>query len=218
MATTATTRADRTRAKREAIVACAMRHFASNGYHGAKVEDIARELGIAKGSVFQHFSSKSGLFLEVYKRATTMLPAWLDAPKPVRDEGFFAVVTYWLARTEHLIKEDYVPNRVVLIGDFGTDLTLKREINRYLVSEDPFGTLEFVEFGIERGEVRDDVDIEMVTSMVDWLSNSLQDALVSEELDPGLFHRWRGQPERQQMRVDDFTTLLKSAIGTNHAG
>jgi AcrR family transcriptional regulator len=213
-ATTTTSRADRTRAKRDRIVACAMRHFAAHGYHGAKVEDIARELGIAKGSIFQHFTSKSGLFLEAYKRATTLLPAWLDAPEPVRDEGFFAVVTYWLARTEHLIKEDYVPNRVVLIGDFGTDLTLKREINRYLVSEDPFGTLEFVEFGIERGEVRDDVDIEMVTSMVDWLSNSLQDALVSEELDPGLFHRWRGQPERQQMRVDDFTTLLRSAIGT----
>ena len=213
-ATTTTSRADRTRAKRERIVACAMRHFAEHGYHGAKVEDVARELGIAKGSIFQHFTSKSGLFLEAYKRATALLPAWLDAPAPVRDEGFFAVVTYWLARTEHLIKEDYVPNRVVLIGDFGTDLALKREINRYLVSEDPFGTLEFVEFGIERGEVRDDVDIEMVTSMVDWLSNSLQDALVSEELDPGLFHRWRGQPERQQMRVDDFTTLLKSAIGT----
>ena len=49
--------------------------------------------------------------------------------------------------------------------------------------------------------------------MVDWLSNSLQDALVSEELDPGLFHRLRAQPERQQQRVEDFTTLLESAIG-----
>ena len=49
--------------------------------------------------------------------------------------------------------------------------------------------------------------------MVDWLAGSMQDALVTEELDPGLFHRSRSQPERQSMRVEHFTILLKSAIG-----
>lgn len=216
MATTpsTTTRADRTAAKRERIVECAMRRFAENGYHGTKVDDIARELGIAKGSIFQHFKSKAGLFFEAYKRATNLLPAWLDAPENVRDEGFFPVVRFWLERTEHLIKEDWVPNRVVLIGNYGTDLNLKRDINRFLVSEDPYGTLEFVEWGRERGEIRADVDLEMMASMVDWLSNSLQDALVNEELDPGLFHRLRSQPERLNQRVEDFTTLMASAIGT----
>ena len=61
--------------------------------------------------------------------------------------------------------------------------------------------------------MRDDVDLEMIVSMVDWLAGSLQDALVTEELDPGLFHRWRSQPERQRLRVEHFTILLKSAIG-----
>ena len=219
MATTPTlgSRSERTQAKRERIVECAMRHFAEHGYHGAKVEDIARELGIAKGSIFQHFKSKAGLFFEAYKRAATSLPAWLDVPEDVKAQGFFAVVTFWLERTEHLIKEDWVPNRVILIGNYGTDLELKRDINRFLVSEDPYGTLEFVEWGQERGEVRADVDLEMLVSMVDWLSNSLQDALVTEELDPGLFHRLRTQPERQQQRVEDFTTLLASAIGARPA-
>jgi TetR/AcrR family transcriptional regulator, transcriptional repressor of aconitase len=208
-----TPRSVRTQAKRERIVGCAMHHFAEHGYHGAKVEDIARELGIAKGSIFQHFKSKAGLFFEAYKRSVAQLPAWLDAPHGVREQGFFAVLRFWLARTEHLIKEDWVPNRVILIGNYGTELGLKREINRFLVSEDPYGTLEFVEWGQERGEVRADVDLEMLVSMVDWLSNSLQDALVSEELDPGLFHRLRSQPDRQQQRLEDFTTLLESAIG-----
>ena len=167
--TTGTPRSVRTEAKRERIVECAMRHFAEHGYHGTKVEDIARELGIAKGSIFQHFKSKSGLFFEAYKRSVAQLPAWLDAPAEVREQGFFAVVRFWLDRTEHLIKEDWVPNRVVLIGNYGTDLALKREINRYLVSEDPYGTLEFVEWGQERGEVRTDVDLEMLVS---WWTGS----------------------------------------------
>jgi hypothetical protein len=54
--------------------------------------------------------------------------------------------------------------------------------------------------------------------MLDWLSGSLQDALVTEELDPGLFHRWRHQPDRQRMRIDHFAILLESAIGAGGEG
>jgi AcrR family transcriptional regulator len=193
-----------------------MRHFAEYGYQGARIEDMAAELQIAKGSVFQHYGSKAGLFLECYKRAVSMLPAWLDAPDEVKAEGFFAVVRYWLGRTQHLVEEDWVPNRVVLVGNYGTDLELKRELNRFLVSEDPYGTLDFVEWGQQRGEVRADLDLETIVSLVDWTSFAIQDALVTEELDPGLFHRWRSQPERQRMRLDHFAVLLESAIGSDH--
>jgi AcrR family transcriptional regulator len=206
-------RSARAEAKRELIVACAMHRFAEDGYQGARIEDMAIELGIAKGSIFQHYGSKAGLFIESYRRAVMALPAWLDAPPDVLDRGFFGVVRYWLERTEHLVKEDWVPYRVVLIGNYSTDLALKREINRWLVSEDPYGTLEFVEWGQQRGEVRADLDLETIVSMVDWLSGAIQDALVTEELDPGLFHRWRNQPERQRMRVEHFAVLLESAIG-----
>jgi AcrR family transcriptional regulator len=130
-------RTARALAKRERIVGCAMRHF-EDGYPGARVEDIATELAIAKGSIFQYFGSKAGLFLEVYKHAVASLPAWLDAPQGTLDEGFFATVAFWLERTEHLVKEDWIPYRVSLIGNYGTDLELKRKINRFLVSEDPY--------------------------------------------------------------------------------
>jgi hypothetical protein len=74
-----------------------------------------------------------------------------------------------------------------------------------------------VEFGRRRGEVRGDLDLEVVVSLVDWLAGSLQDALVTEELDPGLFHRWRGQPDRQRLRVEQFVEILRSAIGDRAA-
>lgn len=210
-------RSPRAQAKRELIMECAMRHFAEQGYAGARIEAIAGELAIAKGSIFQHFGSKAGLFFEVYKRAVVSLPPWLSAPDDVRERGFFATVRYWLEQTEHLVKDDWIPYRVSLIGNYGTDLDVKREITRFLVSEDPYGTLEFIEWGQRRSEVRDDIDLETIVSMLDWLSGSLQDALVTEELDPGLFHRWRHQPDRQRMRVDHFAILLESAIGARAA-
>jgi TetR/AcrR family transcriptional regulator len=207
-------RSARTEAKRDRIVECAMRHFAEDGYQGARVEDVAGELGIAKGSIFQHFGSKAGLFFEAYKKAAFAQPSWLEAPKAVLGRGFFATLTYWLERTEHLIREDWVPYRVLLIGNYGTDLKLKRDINRFLVSEDPYGTLEFVEFGQERGELRHDLDLELVVSMVDWLAERFQDALVTEELDPGLFHRHKDRAERQRSRIEQFVEIIGRAIGS----
>ncbi len=65
----------RSEGKRTRIVDAAMRHFAEQGYHAARVGDIAATLGIAKGSIFQHFGSKDGLFFEVYKKAVRSFPA-----------------------------------------------------------------------------------------------------------------------------------------------
>jgi TetR/AcrR family transcriptional regulator len=207
---------ERSAAKRERIVATAMRHFAEHGYQGARVEDVATELGIAKGSVFQHFGSKAGLFLATYRRAVSQLPAWLDAPTEIVDEGFWETLRYWVDRTEHLIQEDWIPYRVTLIGNYSTDLALKRDINRFLLSEDPYGTLDFIEFGVRNGDVRADLDVELAASMLDWLAERFQDALVTEELDPGLFHRHPNQPGRRVIRIDEFVDLLRRAIGTPH--
>ena len=55
--------AARSEGKRTRIVDAAMRHFAEQGYHAARVGDIAAALGIAKGSIFQHFGSKDGFVL-----------------------------------------------------------------------------------------------------------------------------------------------------------
>jgi len=80
----------------------------------------------------------------VYKKAVRSFSRYLDAPAEIRESGFFTVVRYWLERTEHLIREDWIPYRVSLLGNYGTDLALKREINRFLLAEDPYGTVAFV--------------------------------------------------------------------------
>jgi TetR/AcrR family transcriptional regulator len=203
----------RSEAKRTRIIDAAMRHFAEQGYHAARVGDIAAQLGIAKGSVFQHFGSKDGLFFEVYKKAVRAFPAYLDAPQEVQGQGFFEVLRYWLVRTEHMLHEDWIRYRVSLLGNYGTDLTLKREINRFLMTEDPYGTVAFVRFGVQRGELRKDLDLEMIVSILDWMMERFQDALLTEELDPGLFRRQGEIGERKEARINQFLDILQRAIG-----
>lgn len=195
--------------RRERTIAAAMRHFAEHGYRGAHVEDIANEVGVAKGTVFLDFGSKEGLFLAAYQRAVKTLPAWLDAPEDVVDRGFWATLDWWLQSTESFVDSDPVPNRLAMIGRYDTGLGLRRPIDRFMRSEDPYGTLEFVEFGVRTGEIRDDVDAEMIASMIDWLAQRFQDALVSEDLDPGLIHR---RPERRSMRIKEFVEILRGGI------
>jgi TetR/AcrR family transcriptional regulator len=201
-------------AKRVRIVQAAMRRFAELGYRETRAEDIARELGIAKGSIFQHFGSKEGLFLEAYKRAVCTFPSYLDAPPDTLRGGFFATLRYWLERTRHLVHDDIIPYRVTLLGNYGSDLRLRRAINRYLANEDPYGTSAFVRMGIDRGEVRNDIDPEMIVSMVDWTMERFQDALLVEELDPGLLRRHGEPPGKMEARIDQFLKLLRGAIGS----
>ena len=207
-----TDRSPEPRAKHELIIEVAMRHFAEHGYRGARVEDIAAEVGVAKGTVFLHFGNKEGLFLAAYQQAVGRLPAWLDAPDEVLREGFWAVLDYWLRRTEEVLTEAWVPNRVAMIGRYDTGLVLRRPIDRFMRSEDPYGTLEFVEFGVSRGEIRADVDPEMLASMLDWVAERFQDALGSEDLDPGLVHRKPFVPERREARIGEFLEVLRSGI------
>ena len=203
----------RSEAKRGRIIEVAMQHFAEQGYHGARVGDIAVALGIAKGSIFQHFGSKDGLFFEVYKRAVRSFSKYLDAPPDTREAGFFEVLRYWLVRTEHLVHEDWIPYRISLLGNYGTDFVLKREINRFLISEDPYGTVSLVRFGLERGELRKDIDIEMIVSIIDWMMERFQDALLTAELDPGLFRRQGELAEKKDARIQQFLDVLRRAIG-----
>ncbi|HEX3820839.1 MAG TPA: hypothetical protein VHW45_10920, partial [Candidatus Sulfotelmatobacter sp.] len=120
---------------------------------------------------------------------------------------------YWLSRTEHLVHEDWIPYRISLLGNYGTDLVLKREINRFLISEDPYGTVAFIRFGLERQELRDDLDLEMMVSIIDWMVERFQDALLTAELDPGLFRRQGELAEKKEARIQQFIAVLQRAIG-----
>jgi len=192
-----------------------MEHFAEHGYHSVRMGDIAAALGIAKGSIFQHFGSKDGLFFEVYKHAVRTFPKYLDAPADIQAAGFFNVLYYWLVRTEHMLQEDWVPYSISLLGNYGTDLALKREINRFLMTEDPYGRVSFVRFGLERHELRTDIDSEMIVSILDWMVERFQDALLTAELDPGLFRRQGEGLEKKEARIQQFLAVIQRAIGTN---
>lgn len=55
--------------KREAILRAAIRVFANHGYFNAKVADIAREAGVADGTVYLYFKSKEEILHSIFDRS-----------------------------------------------------------------------------------------------------------------------------------------------------
>jgi len=202
-------------ARRQRVVQAAMEQFASRGYDDSRAETIAAAAGVSKGAVFAYFGSKAGLFLAAYKAAAGSFSKYLDAPPSVLADGFFAVLAHWLEHTPDLIRENWVPYRVTLLGNYCSDLQLRRSITQFLRTDDPYGTRAFVRFGIDHGEVRTDIDAAMIVSLIDWLMDRCQDAIVTEELDPGLFSHNAQSDEVREARLRQFVELIRGAIGVN---
>jgi len=54
--------------KRERILTSAMRVFASKGFFGAKVSDIASDAGVADGTIYLYFKSKDDLLISLFEQ------------------------------------------------------------------------------------------------------------------------------------------------------
>jgi AcrR family transcriptional regulator len=53
-------------ARSRAILTTASRLFAEKGYSNATTSEIAREAGVAEGTLYHHFGSKDGIFLTLF--------------------------------------------------------------------------------------------------------------------------------------------------------
>jgi TetR/AcrR family transcriptional regulator, cholesterol catabolism regulator len=65
--------------RRSELVRQAARLFAEKGYHGTSTGDLAEAMGVQKGSLYAHISSKADLLWEVAHEGAAAFHAALDA-------------------------------------------------------------------------------------------------------------------------------------------
>src|SRR5918996_5462688 len=54
--------------RRAAILDSALAVFARRGYHASSIDDIAREAGVSKALIYEHFASKQDLYAELLEQ------------------------------------------------------------------------------------------------------------------------------------------------------
>ena len=65
--------------RREAILAAALDEFSSRGFEAARLEDVARRAGVAKGTIYLYFRDKENLFQELIRTMLTPLVGTIEA-------------------------------------------------------------------------------------------------------------------------------------------
>jgi AcrR family transcriptional regulator len=61
------TRTQRAAERREAILAAALDEFAAQGFATARLDDVAKRAGVAKGTIYLYFADKETLFQELIR-------------------------------------------------------------------------------------------------------------------------------------------------------
>lgn len=65
--------------RREAVLEAALCEFIANGFAATRIEDVARRAGVAKGTVYLHFTDKEALFAAAVRAEMTPVATAMTA-------------------------------------------------------------------------------------------------------------------------------------------
>jgi AcrR family transcriptional regulator len=145
--------------KKHEILKASMRVFVLKGFHNTKIEDIAVEAGIGKGTVYQYFQSKTQLFEEMVLHCIEMYK-----------EEIMGIVSENISLEKKLLKIGE-KNSKHIAEHF--DMTQKIDVHEHIISKEMkikmlhkkkeiFSVLECaIDQAIEKGEVRSELDKEV---------------------------------------------------------
>jgi TetR/AcrR family transcriptional regulator len=199
--------------KQRRILDTAIDEFALHGFKQASLNQMVQKLGIAKGSIFQYFGNKEGLFQVIFDHAVGLVRLTLRQVKAETAEAdFFERIRQSIHAGIRFI--DHYPRiyRVYLKMIFQEDFPLRAEFLQqvHLFSAEYLKPL--VERGIERGELRTDIDIDMTVFFLDALLDRFLQAYCVSFLDAGA-GLYRASPEEVGRRVDELIRLIRFGMG-----
>lgn len=158
-------------AHRTRLLEAAAAEFAAAGLDGANVNRISVAAGLGKGTIYNYFPSKQDVFLAVVEEASARAAAGAagvppEAPTSERLQALLVSDVEWVREHPDFAR---VLVREALAGD-------ARMHPRIVAAAAPFVSrvAEIVETGVERGEVRRDVEVERLAV---WFSGLCELAL-----------------------------------------
>jgi AcrR family transcriptional regulator len=155
-------------ARRERVLQAAMAEFGRHGYSGGSLNVIAREAGVAKGSLFQYFDDKFDFFAHVAEHTSlrvyeAMLPKLRD-PAPGRSfaEHFVALVDDWV----DYMAEHPLERAVTAATTMELDPDVRRAVREPVHRLYAQGLRPLLEAGVASGDFRSDADLDALLSLL----------------------------------------------------
>lgn len=167
--------------KKKKIIDVCVDEFGDKGYTNASTNTIVKNAGISKGTLFNYFGSKKGLFLYILDYITDYYIDYMIKEMKVNNPDFFKRVIEW---TELKIRVSL--NEPKVYKFFASAYTnipdeLKLEIgNRYKKLYEIGLSLAFD--GIDYSKFRDDVDRQKILNIALLVLNGLSEKYMQKML------------------------------------
>lgn len=139
--------------RRQAIIDAALAEFSAKGFAAARLEDIAAQAGVGKGTIYLHFTDKEALFQELVR--TSIVPILGELGVPSTDRLSARQVFERFAVT--FLREVYGTRRADIIRLIMTEgprfPALAEFYYREVVSRGIAGMQKLIAYGVARGEI-----------------------------------------------------------------
>jgi AcrR family transcriptional regulator len=154
---------------RDRVIRTALRVFTQRGYDGATMEQIARELGIHKSSLYHHIEGKQQILDEALRGALSALLLMLDEPEATTGPALDRL-RHVVGRTVEITcaRLDEVTVLLRVRGNTATErwaLERRRDFDRRVEA--------LVAAAIDAGDLRAGTDPRLVTRLVFGMTNSI---------------------------------------------
>ncbi|AFM02149.1 MULTISPECIES: TetR/AcrR family transcriptional regulator [Desulfitobacterium] len=149
--------------KRIEILKAALKVISGMGFEGAKMEDIAREAGVGKGTIYEYFESKNALLLEMIQYCTKCFQEGLEKTLAEEEDMLGKIRNLSMYGAEFLNAHAVLMNSQIVHQALPKDMEtqMKRDWNLiYQTIEDE------VRKGIHIQEIRSDIDPEMAVAII----------------------------------------------------
>lgn len=195
--------------KKQRILETAVGEFAEQGFRQASINRIVQRLGIAKGSIFQYFGTKEGLFAYIFDHAVSLVRQSLRQVKQdTRETDFFERIRQSLRAGIRFIQDHPRIYQIYLKMMFQEDFPLRGQFLQkvHLFSGEYLQSL--VESGIARGDLRPDLDIKATVFFLDALMDRFMQAHCVSFLDAGS-ELYQAPGDVVDRRIDELIQLLR---------
>lgn len=150
------------------IFETSMKLFAEKGYDATSIEEITATVGVAKGTLYYHFSSKEEIFNFLVEEGIKLLKNSIEIKTAKKESYMDKIRAVVLIQIKVIVKYENLIS-IVLSQIWGTDArskTCKGYVFEYIKTIE-----KIVEEGIKRGEIID-LDPEIIATEVFGLTCS----------------------------------------------
>jgi AcrR family transcriptional regulator len=174
--------------RRERVLRAAMAEFGRRGYSGGSLNVIAREAGVAKGSLFQYFEDKFDFFAHVAEQASltvyTAMAPHLTGPGP--GESFVSYFSRLVETWMDYMAEHPLERGLTAATNLELDPQIRQAIREPVHRLYSVGLRPMLDQAVATGDLRPDTDLDALLAMLILLLPHLALAPFEPGLDAAL--------------------------------